>query len=167
MSPNIFGVTTTSNHSGFLQNHIVIASTKVNSVRQTGHLVGRLAVPELREPAKSLYAPLFGSAASSHSVTALLFERDLAEITHTYLRCNLRCGSVKRTALRSRMSFFDGHVWSATAGCCKYASAAGDVDHGISVPRNDPGCHWQTLCTLERGAPNSLTRGEANLHGPG
>ena len=37
MSPNMLGVTTTSNHSGFLTNHMVMASTNVNSVVTSGY----------------------------------------------------------------------------------------------------------------------------------
>ena len=36
ISPNMLGVTTTSNHSGFLTNHMVTASTKLNSVFTSG-----------------------------------------------------------------------------------------------------------------------------------
>ena len=39
MSPNMLGVTTTSNHSGFLTNHMVMASTKVNSVGDPGYFL--------------------------------------------------------------------------------------------------------------------------------
>jgi len=36
VTPNMLGVTTTSNHSGFLTNHMVTASTKLNSVATSG-----------------------------------------------------------------------------------------------------------------------------------